>query len=121
METLERYLLVSAIVLFVFVFYRWLLKYLRRNELQGSFSYVYPFEINAEEAPRDIKFEIPASSEVRGALFRTDGEEVRELFNGVFEKGTHSRDIDYRSLDPGEYHLKLFFPNQVVERTINLK
>jgi hypothetical protein len=120
METLERYLLVSAIVLFLFVFYRWLLKYLRRNDVQGNFSYVYPFAALEGQTPRQVKFEIPQNCEVRGVLWSIEGKEIRQIFSDTFQKGTHTREIDIRGLEAGVYLLKLYFPNQVVERSIRI-
>lgn len=120
METLERFLLVSAIVLFVFIFYRWLLRFLRRKELSDPFPYLFPFDKNALSGKEVLKFDMPYKAEVKAEVFSDEGELLFVAFDQEIAKGIHQMGFDVSSLPKGSYELKVTFPNQVIRRAIKV-
>ena len=116
METLERFLLVSAIVIFIYVFYRWLLRYLRRKEIQGSFPYVYPFDDDYSK----LKFELKAKGLVTVELYSEDGKSlIKSLYSEELPIATHEIPLDLNT-QSGKYELRITFPNQVTKRVVEL-
>ncbi len=116
METLQRFLLVSAIVLFLFVFYRWLTKYLRRKDINDPFPYLFPFEKAQLGGKEVLKFDMPYKVDVQAEVFSDSGERLFEVFNQEIDKGIHEMKFDITSLPTGKYELKVSFPNQVIRR-----
>lgn len=120
METLQRFLLVSAVVLFLFVFYQWLMRYLQRKEINDPFPYLFPFEKEFFEGQEILKFDMPYDSEVRAEVFAQSGERLFIAFDLEIKKGIHPMPIDFSSLPEGEYELKVSFPNQTLRRPIKV-
>ncbi len=120
MESITRYLLVSSIVLFGFVFYRWLLRYLRRNELQATFPYVFPFARQLFTKPESLRFELTLAGNVVVKLSGEDGRILAVLLERNFAVGTHDVELDFSNLAAGAYELKIEFPNQTTTRHIKL-
>ena len=116
METLERFLLVSAIVLFVFVFYRWLLKFLRRKEISDPYPYLFPFSGQPLSGKETLKFDMPYKALVKAEVFSEEGSFLFKSFDQEIEKGIHQMAFDVSSLPSGAYELKVTFPNQVIRR-----
>ena len=117
METLQRFLLVSAIVLFVVVFYKWLTKYLRRKDINDPFPYLFHFDKEFLSGKEALKFDMPYASAVRAEVYTESGD---RLFPAFDEKGVHSMALDVSSLPTGSYELKVSFPNQTVRRPIKV-
>lgn len=119
MEELERFLLVSAIALFIYVFYKWLLQHMRRKDIQGSFPYVFPFDLPITDTIY-LAFELPAQALVKVEI-RTEGGEVAQLFfEKEFISGKSEVSLSVESLARGKYELVLVFPNQTTRRTVEL-
>lgn len=120
METLQRFLLVSAIVLFVIVFYKWLMKYLRRKDYNDPFPYLFPFESEVLSGVETLKFDMPYASQVRAEVYSENGERLFIAFDQEIAKGIHQLVCDVSSLPSGNYELKISFPNQTVRRPIKV-
>ena len=120
METFQRFLLVSAIVLFIIVFYQWLKKYLRRKDINDPFPYVFPFENDHVSGKETMKFDMPYSAQVRAEVYSEDGERLYTAFDQKIAKGIHLMEFNVSSLPSGKYELKVTFPNQTIRRPINV-
>jgi hypothetical protein len=120
METLQRFLLVSAIVLFVVVFYKWLTKYLRRKDINDPFPYLFHFDKEFLSGKEALKFDMPYASAVRAEVYSESGDRLFTAFDQKIEKGVHSMALDVSSLPTGSYELKVSFPNQTVRRPIKV-
>ncbi len=116
MESLTRYLLVSAIVLFVIVFYRWLIRYLRRNDIQQVFPYIYPFQSRDFNGSEQLKIELPAHANVLAEIYHHEHGMIREVLRRDLPAGTHEFAIDTSGLAPSAYELKITLPNQTIKR-----
>jgi hypothetical protein len=121
METLERFLLVSAIVLFAIVFYRWLLRYLRRNEINDPYPYLFPFEKQPLSGKEVLKFDMPYAARVKAEVFSDQGRMLFISFDQEISKGIHLMAFDVSSLPQGAYELKITFPNQVIRRPFSVE
>jgi len=121
METLQRVLLVSAIVLFIIVFYQWLKKYLRRKDINDPFPYVFPLENEFLSQHEVLKFDMPYPSQVKAEVLSENGDRLFTAFDQKIEKGIHQMALDFSSLPSGSYELKISFPNQTIRRTIKMK
>ncbi len=120
METLQRFLLVSAIVLFVIVFYKWLMKYLRRKDINDPFPYVFPFEREVLSGEELLKFDMPYASQVKAEVYSESEERLLTAFDQEIKQGIHIMAFDVSSLPSGNYELKVSFPNQTVRRPIKV-
>lgn len=121
MSQLEKYLLLSLFVVFLLVFYRWLKRYLQRNEIQEQFPYVFPFEGEDTDVKRVVRIEMPQKSMVRIEVRSAGGAVVVHVFDGELARGVHQKGIDMDTLQPGTYELHITFSNQVTTRTIVLR
>lgn len=121
MSKLEQYLLLSLFLVFLLVFYRWLKRYLQRNEIQEAFPYVFPFEGDDTDIKRVIRIELPQKSPVRIELRSLVGHVVLHIFDGELSQGTHRHGMDLSSVEPGQYELRITFSNQVTTRSLSLK
>ena len=121
METLQRFLLVSAVILFVIVFYKWLKKYLRRKDISDPFPYVFPFEEEYLSKQETLKFDMPYESHVKAEVYSESGEWMFTAFDQQIGKGIHQKALDLSSLPKGSFELKITFPNQTIRRTIRMK
>jgi len=120
METFQRFLLVSAIVLFIIVFYQWLMKYLRRKDINDPFPYVYPFDKPSLSGQETLKFDMPYPANVRAEVYSESDERLLTAFDQEIAEGIHMMAFDVSSLPAGKYELKVTFPNQTVRRTITV-
>lgn len=121
MESLERFLLVSAIVLFIFVFYRWLLKFLRRKDISGNFPYLHPFSNQTLSGREVLVFELPTTTRVIARIHTHNGDVVAACFDEEFKSGKHQKQIDTTGVPSGAYELRITFSNQVTTRRIEIK
>lgn len=112
--------MVSLFFVFLLVFYRWLKRYLQRNDITEPFPYVYPFEKKALNGREIVQIELPRSSAVRIEILSDGGEVVDLTFEGELQKGTHVQGFDCSILEPGSYELKITFSNQVTTRTFSV-
>lgn len=121
MEELRIVLLISAIVLFIIVFYRWLLKYLHRKEIGVKFTYLFPFEREVFMGKEKLKLDLPESNHVRAEILTTtNGELVLLAFEGILKQGICEMDIDFDQVQKGEYNLKIILPDQIITRYIRV-
>src|SRR6056297_1010971 len=116
MESLGRYLLVSAIILFIFVFYKWLLKFLRRNDISGNFPYLHPFSSSPLSGREVMVFEVPAKTRVAAKILAQNGDVIAACFDEEFQSGKHQKQIDTTGVKSGSYNLQVTFSNQVTTR-----
>ena len=112
MTNIERTLLITAIILFIIVFYKWLMRFLHRKEIQGTFPYVFPFESKTLSGVEVLKIDLPAHSVVAPEISNQDGEVVLKLNERELSAGIHSIDMDLSNLQKGIYELKIRFSNQ---------
>jgi hypothetical protein len=115
-ETLQRFLLISAIVLFLFVFWKWLKKFLRRKDIVEPFPYLFPFKGESLSGNEILKFDMPYGAEVKAEVFDLKGVRLFTAFDQRIERGVHQMAFDLSSLPTGQYELKVTFPNQKVTR-----
>ncbi len=116
MSQVEKYILVTVAVIFVVVFARWLKRYLRRNEIQETFPYLFPFQDNPVSSTETIRIEMPAGARVKAEITAPNGGAPVLVFDEVLEKGIQSRALPVKSLAVGFYELRITFPNQVTTR-----
>jgi len=120
METFQRFLLVSAIVLFIIVFYKWLMKYLRRKDINDPFPYVYPLNKETLSGQEILKFDMPYDAHVKAEVLNVNDERLFMAFDQEIKKGIHQMAFDVSSLPSGTYELKVSFPNQTIRRPIKV-
>jgi hypothetical protein len=118
MSLLEKYLLLSLFLVFLLVFFRWLKRYLRRNEIQERFPYVYPFGKEMLGGQEVLKLELPQKAQVRIEVIERSGHFHSLAFEGELPAGLHQLNFDCSGIRPGSYDLRLVFPNQVTTRPI---
>lgn len=120
MSTLERFLLVSAVVLFVIIFYRWLLRFLRRKDIEGSFPYVFPFESKLS-GKADLKVDLPNKTIVSPEILTNDEIIVRKVSEKEYPPGVHAIELDLKGIETGEYELRVRFSNQTSRIKIEIE
>lgn len=120
MSLLEKYLLVSLFFVLLFVFYRWLKRYLHRNEIQESFPYVFPFDGNVFNGKEVVRFELPQKSNVRIDILSESDALITEVHAGDLDRGTHIIGFDCSQLESGKYQLRITFSNQVTTRPFSV-
>lgn len=118
MENLKHFLLISSIVLFVFAFYKWLKRYLRKNDITIPFTYLYPFESERFDGSGSIKFDLPIDAMVRAEIIKENGDLVTVVFEERFKTGIHSKEINLSMVASGNYNLRLCLPDQTITRFI---
>ena len=91
MVNIKYFLLISSIILFVFVFHRWLKRYLRRNDINIPFTYLFPFENKQLNGTELIKFDLPYDASIRAEVVTETGELVTVIFDEKFKQGIHSK------------------------------
>lgn len=122
MDELRIILLISSIVLFIIVFYRWLLRYLHKNEINVKFSYLFPFEKDVFIGKEKLKIDLPEANQVRAEIIETaNGELILLAFEGRLKKGICEMDIDFEKVQNGEYNLKIILPDQIITRYIRVE
>ncbi len=122
MKELKIILLISAVVLFIIVFYRWLLRYLHKDEINVKFSYLFPFEKKVFRGSERFKIDLPETSEVRAEILETSGGELLHLvFEGRLKQGIADMNIDFGKVKNGEYHLKIVLADQTITRFIRIE
>lgn len=118
MENLKNFLLISSIILFAIVFYKWLMRYLRRNDINIPFTYLFPFENESFGSISSIKFDLPIESIVRAEIVTEAGELVAVVFEERFKIGIHSKEMNLTEVANGKYNLRLCLPDQTITRFI---
>jgi len=118
MENFKSFLLISSIILFVFVFYKWLKRYLRRNDINIPFTYLFPFENEYFKGESSIKFDLPMEAMVRAEIVRESGEVVSVIFDERFKIGIHRKEMNLSDVANGTYNLRLSLPDQTITRFI---
>lgn len=122
MENITLFLLISAIVLFIIVFYRWLLRYLRKDEIPLTFSYLFPFENKDFSGVENIKIEMKESYPVRVELLNAVGGDLVLLaFDERIGIGEHELELDFSQVKDGLYHLRIVLPDQAITRYVSVK
>jgi len=111
MSTIERFLLVSAIILFIIVFYRWLTRFLRRKDIQGSYPYVFPFD-GALGSETVLKVDLPTRTNVAFEILTDEGSLIKKYPEKEYPPGVHAIDMDCSDIEKGSYELKIHFSNQ---------
>lgn len=119
MEFLRNFLLLSAVLIFVFIFYRWLLRFLGKDRIPTkAFAYMYPFREKQLAGVEHIRFDMPIRHELILELSHPNGDVVAILFKGVLEKGTSEIPVDFTPFDPGHYELIARLPSQTIRRPV---
>jgi hypothetical protein len=121
MSQLEKYILVTLFVVFAVVFARWLKRFLRRNEIQETFPYVFPFDSTVVEDNQLIKMELPFPQKVKGELILPNGDLVELLFDETLQAGIQTKNMRTAQLANGPYELRITFSNQVTNRKLEVK
>lgn len=122
MKELKIILLISAVVLFIIVFYQWLLRYLHKDEINVKFSYLFPFEKEIFRGAERFKIDLPETSHVRAEILETsDGELLHLVFEGRLKQGIAEMDIDFGPVQNGEYQLKIVLADQTITRFIRVE
>lgn len=121
MSQLEKYILVTLFVVFAVVFARWLKRFLRRNEIQETFPYVFPFDSTVVEDNQLIKMELPFPQKVKGELILPNGDLVELLFDETLQAGIQTKNMRTVQLANGPYELRITFSNQVTNRKLEVK
>lgn len=121
MSQLEKYILVTLFVVFAVVFARWLKRFLRRNEIQEKFPYVFPFDSVVVEDNQLIRIELPQAQRVKGELVLPNGDVVDILFDEPLQAGIQTKNMRTAHLESGMYELRITFTNQVTNRKIEVR
>lgn len=122
MEELKIVLLISAVILFIIVFYRWLLRYLHKDEISVKFSYLFPFDKEVFKGTERLKLDLPEPSLVRAEVLETsNGELLHLVFDGRLEQGISEMIIDFAHVQNGDYHLKIVLADQSITRFIKVE
>jgi len=121
MSSLEKYLLTSLVFVFLFVFYRWMKRYLHRNEIHEAFPYVYPFDNDILSGMEVLRIELPQKELVRVEILDHHGKSLRTAHDAELVKGVHSIGLDCRGLDSGSYELLIQFNKQRTSRSFTVK
>ena len=120
MVNVKYFLLISAMLLFVFVFYKWLTKHLRRNDINIKFTYLFPFEGAYISRKGNVKMDIATDGNVRAEVVRENGELVMIAFEEHLKSGICTREIDFTSVDNGSYIFRIVLLDQTITRYIQV-
>lgn len=120
MDNLKYVLLISAVLLFVFVFYKWLTRYLRRNDINVKFTYLFPFDESYICRKGKVKMDIAVDGFVRGEVVRENGELVMIAFEEQLKSGIHDKEIDFTPVASGSYIFRIVLADQTITRYIQL-
>ncbi len=121
MVNLKYFLLISAIVLFIVAFYRWLMRHLRRNDINIPFAFLFPFNNKGVfRGVETIKLDLPIDAKVRTEIIKVNGELATLAFEKNFKKGIHICEIDVSGLEIGTYTLRVVMPDQTITRFIEV-
>ena len=111
-----------AILIFILVFYRWLLRTLRNREiLKRPYSYVFPLESNQLKGVVRVRVDMPYGGEVRVEM-REDrlGEKRTLVYEGVLQKGVGEFQCKLQDLTAGEYTMVLIFRDATVRKFVHV-
>jgi|SRR5690554_1115376 len=120
MVNLKYFLLISAVLLFAFVFYRWLTKYLRRNDINIKFAYLFPFDGAYICRKGNLKLDIAVDGIVRAEVVRENGELVMVAFEEQLKTGIYDREIDFTPVASGDYIFRIVLSDQTITRYIRV-
>lgn len=118
MVNFKYFLLISSVILFAFAFYRWLTRYLRKNDINIPFTYLFPFENKQFNGIEIIKFDLPIDAIVRAEIVRENGELVTVIFEERFRTGMHNKEINVSKVANGAYNLRICLADQIITRFI---
>lgn len=122
MVNVKYFLFFSAIILFVLVFYRWLMRYLRRNDINIKFAFLFPFDKPYFSHRDNIKIDVAITGMVRAEIISTSsGEVVSVLFEELLDPGIQTKEIDFSPVADGDYIFKIIFPDQTITRFIRIQ
>lgn len=125
MEHFRIFLLISVVVLFIFVFYRWLKRYLHRNEITVPFAHLFPFEKPVFSGIEIIKMDMSEPHAVRVEVLdssdSSDSKYPYIAFDGRLRSGIVEINIDLTSLKSGSYTLRIILPDQNITRYIQIE
>lgn len=113
---IEKTLLVSLIVIFIWVFYKWLLRYLKRKEIPARFGYLHPIG-SPFSGEVIIKVDTLLKGRIAGELNGGEGK-IYYLFEADKFAGTHEFMIDSKTIPNGSYLLVITLPDQKISRKI---
>ena len=121
-DFIRNVLLVSAIVLFIVVFYRWLLRYFRRNQLVDTYVYVHPFPRGNISGKLKIRIEIPEERLIACYVFpATPSEADRvKVYEAQLEAGDHEFEFDTVPHGDGDYIFEIESRNQSIRRRVRI-
>ena len=120
MINIKYFLLISAIVLFIYVFYKWLMRYLRKDDINIPFTYLFPFEKDFFSGMDLIKLDLPVDAHVRAEILSQTGDLVLLAFEDDLKKGIVEKQIDFSKVESGKYNLRIVFPDQTITRFIEV-
>lgn len=121
METLRNFLLISAILVFIFVFYRWILRMMRNRELvRKPYPYVHPFPSRDLCRRVVVSVEMPTSAALRVEMRHVADGPTAVIFESSLDQGEVNVDLNLEKVPPGEYTLVLIFPDLVVRRFVRV-
>lgn len=114
-DSIAKYLLVSAIVLFVIVFFKWLKRFLRRKEIQQKYAYLYPLE-NKQLNNISLRIEMPFKGDIAIFIYDSFGNLQMKTDAASFDKGEHKFELNIKELPKGKYDLIIHTPHQKIRR-----
>lgn len=120
MVNLKYFLLISAVILFVYVFYKWLTRYLRRNDINIKFTYLFPFEGSYICRKGNVKIDIAVDGFVRAEVVRENGELVMIAFEEQLKSGICNKEIDFTPVASGSYIFRIVLADQTITRYIRV-
>lgn len=112
-------LLITLFILLAVVFYRWLLRYLRRKQIQKKFAFLHPLKSESVSGkPEKLRLELPYKSSV--ICICANGSDRVLIFEGDLEAGTHDLEWDVSGLSDGPCELEVKLPDQKITRRIEV-
>ncbi len=122
MEDIRNFLLISVVVIFILVFYRWILRMMRNREIVNRpFPYVYPFSSQNVTGHLDVKVDMPYRGEVRVEMRCTSDGVVHVVYQNTLDKGEAGFVLKFNGLSEGEYTMVMIFPDEVVRRFVHVR
>lgn len=121
METFRNFLLVSVVLIFILVFYRWILRMLKnRLMLKRKYPYVFPFESNELRAAVSVRVDMPYHGDVVVEIHGEEAFGIRTVYTGALQKGIAEFEFNVKDIPTGDYTLILRFPDETVRRFVRI-
>ena len=122
MEDIRNFLLISVVLVFIVIFYRWILRMMRNREiLKRPYPYVYPFHSHDFTGQLEVKVDMPYRGEIRVEMRRTSDGEVHVVYRNTIGKGQIEFLLEFNGLAEGEYTMVMIFPDEVVRRFVHIR